>query len=293
MMPRTAAALTSPLSDCQISGGAGAQRWRWRHASLARVQRYSLSALFIGRSSAKAGGKSWNMCSTDAGMLGRGGERRARRDRPQVGEIGSGGVGRRLTSGGEAHPHTRVLHGSIPAIARSRASIGESSARCCGNALRSGFPPALITSPSILLSRSSALLSAVAASSARCAAILRCGANAATTAEMKGGRAASTPSAGYRGDVRQLFHEALAGASASTGRIASPCADRLAQSRGMQLLRHLAPRVPAALVVAAAATILVGLLGGEAAGVSVVGDLPNCLRSRVSLRSPTRLRLKC
>jgi high affinity sulfate transporter 1 len=45
----------------------------------------------------------------------------------------------------------------------------------------------------------------------------------------------------------------------------------------MQLLRHLTPRVPAALVVAAAATILVGLLGGEAAGVSVVGDLPSGL----------------
>jgi len=45
----------------------------------------------------------------------------------------------------------------------------------------------------------------------------------------------------------------------------------------MQLLRHLAPRVPAALVVAAAATILVGLLGGEAAGVSVVGELPSGL----------------
>src|SRR5262249_24433023 len=42
----------------------------------------------------------------------------------------------------------------------------------------------------------------------------------------------------------------------------------------MLLLRHLAPRVPAALVVAIAATILVGLLGGEAAGVSVVGELP-------------------
>jgi sulfate permease, SulP family len=45
----------------------------------------------------------------------------------------------------------------------------------------------------------------------------------------------------------------------------------------MQLLRHLAPRVPAAFVVAAAATILVGLLGGEAAGVSVVGELPSGL----------------
>jgi high affinity sulfate transporter 1 len=45
----------------------------------------------------------------------------------------------------------------------------------------------------------------------------------------------------------------------------------------MLLLRHLAPGVPAALVVATAATILVGLLGGEAAGVSVVGDLPSGL----------------
>ncbi len=45
----------------------------------------------------------------------------------------------------------------------------------------------------------------------------------------------------------------------------------------MQLLRHLVPRVPAALVVAVAATLLVGLLGGEAAGVAVVGDLPSGL----------------
>jgi SulP family sulfate permease len=45
----------------------------------------------------------------------------------------------------------------------------------------------------------------------------------------------------------------------------------------MLLLRHLAPRVPAALVVAVVATILVGGLGGEAAGVSVVGELPSGL----------------
>ena len=45
----------------------------------------------------------------------------------------------------------------------------------------------------------------------------------------------------------------------------------------MLLLRRLVPRVPAALVVAAAATILVGLLGGEAARVSVVGNLPSGL----------------
>ena len=45
----------------------------------------------------------------------------------------------------------------------------------------------------------------------------------------------------------------------------------------MLLLRRLAPRVPAALVVAVAATILVGVFGGEAAGVSVVGELPSGL----------------
>jgi SulP family sulfate permease len=45
----------------------------------------------------------------------------------------------------------------------------------------------------------------------------------------------------------------------------------------MLILRHLAPRVPAALVVAVVAAILVGLFDGEAAGVLVVGDLPSGL----------------
>src|SRR5262245_28261372 len=45
----------------------------------------------------------------------------------------------------------------------------------------------------------------------------------------------------------------------------------------MLLLRFLVPRVPAPLVVAVVATIVVGLLGGEAVGVSVVGDLPSGL----------------
>ena len=45
----------------------------------------------------------------------------------------------------------------------------------------------------------------------------------------------------------------------------------------MQLLRSLAPRMPAALVVATVATIIVGLLGGEAAGIHVVGELPSGL----------------
>src|SRR5215831_13578655 len=43
------------------------------------------------------------------------------------------------------------------------------------------------------------------------------------------------------------------------------------------LLRHLAPRAPATLVVAVVAMIFVGLLGGESAGVSVVGNLPSGL----------------
>jgi high affinity sulfate transporter 1 len=45
----------------------------------------------------------------------------------------------------------------------------------------------------------------------------------------------------------------------------------------MQLLRHLAPAIPAALVVMAVATIVIGLLGGEATGVQVVGHLPSGL----------------
>jgi high affinity sulfate transporter 1 len=45
----------------------------------------------------------------------------------------------------------------------------------------------------------------------------------------------------------------------------------------MLLLRRLVPRIPAPLVVAVVALILVSLLGGEAAGVSVVGNLPSGL----------------
>src|SRR3974390_2030413 len=45
----------------------------------------------------------------------------------------------------------------------------------------------------------------------------------------------------------------------------------------MLLLRHLAPAVPAPLVVRAAATIVIGLFGGEATGVHVVGHLPSGL----------------
>jgi high affinity sulfate transporter 1 len=43
------------------------------------------------------------------------------------------------------------------------------------------------------------------------------------------------------------------------------------------LLRFRAPRAPATLIVAVVATVVVGLLGGEAAGVSVVGNLPSGL----------------
>jgi len=55
----------------------------------------------------------------------------------------------------------------------------------------------------------------------------------------------------------------------------APMLTGLLSLTAMLLLRHLAPRVPAALVVAVVATILVGLLDGEATGVSVVGDLPS------------------
>jgi high affinity sulfate transporter 1 len=55
----------------------------------------------------------------------------------------------------------------------------------------------------------------------------------------------------------------------------APVLTGLLSLAAMQLLRNLAPRVPAALVVAIVATVLVGLRGGEGAGVSVVGDLPS------------------
>jgi high affinity sulfate transporter 1 len=60
----------------------------------------------------------------------------------------------------------------------------------------------------------------------------------------------------------------------------APALTGLLSLAAMLLLRRLAPRVPAPLVVAVVATILVcllGLLGGEAAKVSVVGDLPSGL----------------
>ena len=57
----------------------------------------------------------------------------------------------------------------------------------------------------------------------------------------------------------------------------APVLTGLLSLMAMLVLRHLAPRIPAALVVALVATLLVGLLEGEAAGVSVVGELPSGL----------------
>jgi high affinity sulfate transporter 1 len=57
----------------------------------------------------------------------------------------------------------------------------------------------------------------------------------------------------------------------------APALTGLLSLAAMLLLRHLVPRVPAPLVVAVAALILVELLGGEAAGIKVVGDLPSGL----------------
>jgi len=59
----------------------------------------------------------------------------------------------------------------------------------------------------------------------------------------------------------------------------------------MLSMRRFAPRLPAALVVAVAATVLVGLFDGEAAGVSVVGGLPSGLpRLRLPDFDPAKLR---
>ena len=57
----------------------------------------------------------------------------------------------------------------------------------------------------------------------------------------------------------------------------APVVTGLVSLAAMLLLRRLAPSVPSALVVVFAATIFVGLVGGEAAGVDVVGDLPSGL----------------
>jgi high affinity sulfate transporter 1 len=57
----------------------------------------------------------------------------------------------------------------------------------------------------------------------------------------------------------------------------APALTGLLSLAAVLFLRHLIPRVPAPLLVAVVATILVGLLGGEAAGVSVVGELPSGL----------------
>ena len=84
-------------------------------------------------------------------------------------------------------------------------------------------------------------------------------------------------SAGHRWHVRQFLHQALVRVQHLPDVSLAPVLTGLLSLIAMLLLRHLAPRVPAALVVAVAATILVGLLGGEAAGVSVVGELPSGL----------------
>src|SRR5262249_36195047 len=62
----------------------------------------------------------------------------------------------------------------------------------------------------------------------------------------------------------------------------APALTGLLSLAAMLLLRRLAHRVPAPLVVAVVATIVIGLLGGEAAGVSVVGHLPTGLPHLIS-----------
>ena len=57
----------------------------------------------------------------------------------------------------------------------------------------------------------------------------------------------------------------------------APVLTGLLSLAAMQVLRHLVPRVPSALIVAVLATIIVGLIGGESAGISVIGHLPSGL----------------
>jgi sulfate permease, SulP family len=58
---------------------------------------------------------------------------------------------------------------------------------------------------------------------------------------------------------------------------AAPVVTGILSLAAMLLLRHLAPALPAALVVMATATIVIGLLGGQATGVHVAGHLPSGL----------------
>jgi high affinity sulfate transporter 1 len=58
---------------------------------------------------------------------------------------------------------------------------------------------------------------------------------------------------------------------------AAPVVTGILSLAAMVLLRHLAPTIPAALVVMATATLVIGLLGGEATGVHVAGHLPSGL----------------
>ena len=57
----------------------------------------------------------------------------------------------------------------------------------------------------------------------------------------------------------------------------APVVTGLLSLAAMVTLRRLAPAIPSALIVAVAATLLVGMLSGEAAGVSVIGALPSGL----------------
>lgn len=57
----------------------------------------------------------------------------------------------------------------------------------------------------------------------------------------------------------------------------APVLTGLLSLTAMQLFRHFAPRVPAALIVMIVATASIGLLGGEATGVHVAGHIPSGL----------------
>lgn len=79
----------------------------------------------------------------------------------------------------------------------------------------------------------------------------------------------------------------------SLGEVPAPAAiTGLLSLAAMLLLHRLAPRLPAALIVAIAATVIVGLLGAGAAGVDVVGPLPSGLPRLTLPRTDPAILLK-
>jgi SulP family sulfate permease len=84
-------------------------------------------------------------------------------------------------------------------------------------------------------------------------------------------------SAGYRGATENFFAKARAVLQNLPDVSLAPALTGLLSLLAMLALRHVLPRLPAALVVAVGATAIVSLLGDAAAGISIVGPLPSGL----------------